>query len=190
MKEWILWMCWMHLAGPCPAHLDPPVEQATTKKEELANQELCQHPLLGFLQHKTAGFISGLLDLWGCSKLFRISSSPVCLSHLVSQFCTGPRCGLSNLFTRNIFQQCITMGTGTLWWFFFSTSVLVGAVLGTGITGITRIPKPCIAGIQASCGQRLCHVLRINPWFAWWFTFVMKPIVLWAEQVSRTCSWS
>jgi hypothetical protein len=33
-------------------------------------------------------------------------------------------------------------------------------------------------------------VLRINPWFDWWCTFVMKPIVLWAEQVSRTCSWS
>ena len=75
LKEWILWI--ERSAVPL-AHLHTAVEQAATKKEELANQELCQ------LQRPLKVFCTKLVSLVGCwifedALVSGCSSSPVCL---------------------------------------------------------------------------------------------------------------
>ena len=182
-------MCWKHPAGPCPGpgptgwtgyHQERRVGKPGALSAGPPKALRFSAAQNSWLQKWVAGSLNEALVSGFQVRLFAWL--------ILSPNFSGPGVGWATCLL-DMFKKCITMVHAHVD-FFFSKSVLVGAVLGTGITGITRIPKPCIAGIQASCGQRLRHVLRINPWFDWWCTFVMKPIVLWAEQVSRTCSWS
>lgn len=174
-------MCWKHPAGPCPGpgptgwtgyHQERRVGKPGALSAGPPKALRFSAAQNSWLQKWVAGSLNEALVSGFQVRLF------ACL--ILSPNFSGPGVGWATCLL-DMFKKCITM-VQAHFDFFVSKSVLVGAVLGNGITGITRIPKPCIAGIQASCGQRLRHVLRIIPWFDWWRTGV-----LWAEQVSRTC---